>query len=225
MNNLLVGKVAVVTGCGTALGESVAKALASHGAKVLLNGSPTDPLPAIVEEIQYYSGTAAFYPIPATDGDRVVRCLDRAIREYERLDCVIALDPAGAEALLTEAVRYLQPSHGSLVASVSTHDQILHHRMTALIGELALAQAPNGVRANCVAVGDFDHAGLFTAGASAVADETPMGRLATASEIAGPFVYLASDLSCYVTGTLLRVDGGLGAMQGATAPSRAARSA
>ncbi len=37
---------------------------------------------------------------------------------------------------------------------------------------------------------------------------TPMGRLGTMEEVAGPVMFLASDWSNYVTGTVLMVDGG-----------------
>ncbi|MFO1268584.1 MAG: SDR family oxidoreductase, partial [Rubrivivax sp.] len=37
----------------------------------------------------------------------------------------------------------------------------------------------------------------------------PAGRLGQPGEIAGPAVFLASDLASYVTGTILPVDGGL----------------
>ncbi len=37
---------------------------------------------------------------------------------------------------------------------------------------------------------------------------TPMGRLGTMEEVAGPVMFLASDWSNYITGTVLMVDGG-----------------
>ncbi|MBV9565785.1 MAG: SDR family oxidoreductase [Bradyrhizobium sp.] len=39
-------------------------------------------------------------------------------------------------------------------------------------------------------------------------DHTPLGRSGTPADIAGPAVFLASDLSAYVTGTILMADGG-----------------
>ena len=39
-------------------------------------------------------------------------------------------------------------------------------------------------------------------------DHTPLGRAGTAQDIVGPAIFLASDLSAYVTGSIVMVDGG-----------------
>ena len=39
-------------------------------------------------------------------------------------------------------------------------------------------------------------------------DHTPLGRAGTAEDIVGPAIFLASDLSAYVSGTIVMVDGG-----------------
>jgi 3-oxoacyl-[acyl-carrier protein] reductase len=39
--------------------------------------------------------------------------------------------------------------------------------------------------------------------------QTPLGRLATPDDVAGPVLFLASDWSRFMTGQVLLVDGGL----------------
>jgi NAD(P)-dependent dehydrogenase (short-subunit alcohol dehydrogenase family) len=78
---------------------------------------------------------------------------------------------------------------------------------------MARELAPDGVRVNAIAPGLVD-TDIF---AGALTDEKrleairniPMGRLAQADEIAAACLFLASDLSTYVTGVVLDVNGGL----------------
>ncbi|GAC1661665.1 MAG: 3-oxoacyl-[acyl-carrier-protein] reductase [Candidatus Acidiferrum sp.] len=79
----------------------------------------------------------------------------------------------------------------------------------SLSGELA----QYNILVNCVAPGwvatDMSGAALQTkAGAKAVAATIPLGRVATADEIAGPILFLASDLANYITGEIINVNGG-----------------
>lgn len=83
----------------------------------------------------------------------------------------------------------------------------------ALAKALARELAPDGIRANAVAPGLVDTDLLVgkmdDAGKRKVAETTPLGRLATPLDIANACLFLASDLSAYVTGIVLDVNGGL----------------
>ena len=48
----------------------------------------------------------------------------------------------------------------------------------------------------------------YPALAKVFVDHTPLGRAGTAEDIVGPAIFLASDMSAYVTGTIVMVDGG-----------------
>ena len=73
--------------------------------------------------------------------------------------------------------------------------------------------APDGIRANAVAPGMVETALLDgkidDAGKRRVAESVPLGRLAVPDDVANACLYLASDLSAYVTGVVLDVSGGL----------------
>lgn len=78
---------------------------------------------------------------------------------------------------------------------------------------MARELAPDGVRVNAVAPGLVDTELLVgkidDSGKQRVAESTPLGRLATPLDIANAFLFLACDLSSYVTGVVLDVNGGL----------------
>jgi 3-oxoacyl-[acyl-carrier protein] reductase len=82
----------------------------------------------------------------------------------------------------------------------------------------ALELAPHGIRVNCLAPDVTLTEGLrsvappgFEEGVSAM---IPMGRAGHVDELAGAAVFLASDLSSYVTGQTIHVDGGTAAAGG-----------
>ena len=83
---------------------------------------------------------------------------------------------------------------------------------------LAIDHVKQGIRVNCVCPGTVDTPSLgdrinaFADPAQARKDfinRQPMGRLATAEEIAETFVYLVSDESSFMTGQAIYVDGGM----------------
>jgi NAD(P)-dependent dehydrogenase (short-subunit alcohol dehydrogenase family) len=47
----LKDKVAIITGAGTGIGEAIAHKFAREGARLVLNGLPTDPVPDVAAAI------------------------------------------------------------------------------------------------------------------------------------------------------------------------------
>ena len=85
--------------------------------------------------------------------------------------------------------------------------------LQALAKAMARELAPDGIRANAIAPGMVDTDLLVgkidDAGKRRVAEGIPLGRLATASDIANACLFLASDQSAYITGLVLDVSGGM----------------
>jgi 3-oxoacyl-[acyl-carrier protein] reductase len=85
----------------------------------------------------------------------------------------------------------------------------------ALIGmtkALAKEVGPSGIRVNCVAPGVVETDMVTSLGKetlSALAEDTPLCRNASAEDIANAVYYLASDESSFITGHVLGVNGGL----------------
>ena len=84
----------------------------------------------------------------------------------------------------------------------------------SLTKSLAAELGPHGVRVNCIAPGWVDTEMTATALNSnpldrqKILDSIPVRRIATPEEIAGPILFLASDLARHVTGEVLNVNGG-----------------
>ncbi len=72
---------------------------------------------------------------------------------------------------------------------------------------LATLWAPRGVRVNTLSPGGV-LGGQDEAFQSKFCARVPLGRMATAEDLGGPLVFLASQAAAYVTGTELIVDGG-----------------
>ena len=88
--------------------------------------------------------------------------------------------------------------------------------LVALTRVLAAEVAPLGIRVNCVSPGPADTQRSVDLVGEAAMEQfrasfpgVPLGRLASAEDIAEAFLYLASDAAAYVTGHNLIVDGGL----------------
>jgi NAD(P)-dependent dehydrogenase (short-subunit alcohol dehydrogenase family) len=104
----------------------------------------------------------------------------------------------------------LRPAYGASKAGV-----------IALTKQLAVEYASAGIRVNCICPGGTETSMLIEAAKaqgrdpkkalSAAAKAHPLGRLGRPEEMAHAAVYLASELSGFVTGTILNVDGGISA--------------
>ena len=77
---------------------------------------------------------------------------------------------------------------------------------------LAKEEGPSGITVNIVAPGVIDTdmmAGFTEEDRAALAEETPVGRLGTADEVARTLVFLADEASGYITGQVFGLNGGL----------------
>lgn len=101
---------------------------------------------------------------------------------------------------------------GQTGGSCEVHYSAAKAGLIGLTKALAKEEGPSGITVNCVAPGviDTDMMAAFTAeDKAALAEETPVGRLGTADEVAKLLVFLAGEDAGYITGQVFGVNGGL----------------
>lgn len=89
MHQHLRDKVAIITGASTGIGEAIAHKFALEGARVVVNGLPTDPVKAVVDSIQRKGGQAVGYLGDVSDEKAAEECVQTAISKWGRLDVLI----------------------------------------------------------------------------------------------------------------------------------------
>ena len=84
--------------------------------------------------------------------------------------------------------------------------------MIALVKGLCVELAPRGITVNCVAPGWVDTEMSATAyageGRERIARAIPLGRVASADDVAGPILFLCTPLARHITGEVVNVNGG-----------------
>jgi NADP-dependent 3-hydroxy acid dehydrogenase YdfG len=87
MSSNIEGKVVVITGASSGLGEATARHLAGEGAKLVLGARRLDRLQALTRELNL--GTDAAVATDVTDRAQVKRLVDAAVAIHGRIDVII----------------------------------------------------------------------------------------------------------------------------------------
>ncbi|HTS17820.1 MAG TPA: SDR family oxidoreductase [Verrucomicrobiae bacterium] len=89
MSNNIAGKVVVITGASSGLGEATARLLSAEGAMVVLGARRVDRLKSLADELTVKGGKAVAVATDVTDCDQVKRLVDAAVRKFGRIDVMI----------------------------------------------------------------------------------------------------------------------------------------
>jgi NAD(P)-dependent dehydrogenase (short-subunit alcohol dehydrogenase family) len=102
--NRLQGKVAIVTGGGSGIGEAIAKKFAKEGAAVVVAGLPQDPVQAVVDEITATGGRATAFEGDLSSQAVAEACVQTTLGQFGQLD--ILINNAGTFPAATELDEY-----------------------------------------------------------------------------------------------------------------------
>ena len=244
MNGLLDGRLALITGAGSGIGEGIARAMAANGARVIVADVNAAGAERVATSI---GGDTAFYALDVTDRsacDALAATIARDIGNVSVLvnnagiirrgtvdaantradwDATMAVNLDGPYTMVTAFLEQLKATKGAIINIGSIQSFIALPNSAAyttskaairgLTKALAIELSPLGIRVNAIGPG------LIATPLNAAARQNPdymknfehripMGRLGEPADIAGPAVFLASDLARYVTGHTMPVDGG-----------------
>jgi len=245
----LSGKVAIITGSGSGIGQAASVLFAKEDAKVIVNSLHEDTCRQTIDLVKAEGRDAVFFLADVTKAEQVENLVEFAVKTYGKIDILVnnvGLSLRGKgdwsiadvdESIWEKTLKvnltsvylcckytipYMIKAGGGSIVNVSTIDALIAHQgasyvaakggMVTLTKSIAVAYAEKNIRANVVCPGptetpaarkilkpELESTRLFY---------IPLKRLAQPIEIAHPILFLASDESSYITGTVLPIDGG-----------------
>lgn len=222
----LEGKVVLITGAAGIQGPEHVKAFTAAGAKVIatdikeLDVTSTDSINQAVKKIigEYgridvlvnNAGATGKY---AADWDQIIKVnltgtylccqiIGAAMKQGSIINVSSIYGLVGPDLSMYEQAEYAGKPMGVSAGYAASKGGVI-----ALTKYFASLYAPK-IRVNCVTPGGiFDNQDENFV--KKYSSKTMLGRMAKRNEVSGALLYLASDLSSYVTGANLAIDGGL----------------
>lgn len=231
-----MSRIVLVTGGTRGIGLATARRFASMGDRVAVTYNSSSPpgeffgVPCDVSDVD--SVDAAFTAVEAEFGPVEILVSNAGVTKDMLLlrmsetdfESVIDTNLTGAYRVAKRAAQGMLRARrgriifvGSVVGLLGSAGQANYAAAKAgLVGltrSLARELASRSITVNVVAPGPVETdmtAALSDDRRAALSEAVPLGRMATAEEIAGAIAFLASEDAAYITGAVIPVDGGLG---------------
>ena len=227
---LLTGKTAIVTGAARGIGKAIAMKFAAEGANIAFtdlvideNGKNTEAeIAALGVKVKGYASNAASFEDTAKVVEQIKDGLMMRMSEAQ-WDAVIGVNLKSAfnfiHACTPIMMRQKSGNIINMASVVGVHGNAGQCNYSASkAGMIGLAKSiaqelgSRGIRANAIAPGF-----IITDMTAKLSDEVkaewakkiPLRRGGTPEDVANIALFLASDLSAYVSGQVIQVDGGM----------------
>lgn len=246
------GKVVLITGATSGIGEACALAFARRGASLALTGRDRRRGQAVAEQVSRLGAAVHFIAGDIRQGAFCDRLVAQCLERFGRLDvlvnsagiCLVAstttttdqqwqdtmdINVSGTFFTSRAALRVMAAQGAGSIVNIASDWGLVGAPEAAaycaskgavvlLSKAMALDHAADGIRVNAVCPGDTDTPMMSRdfsqrgwseeQGRQASAAGIPLGRMATAAEVAQLVCFLASDAAGFITGAALPIDGG-----------------
>ena len=217
---LLTDKVAMITGGGRGIGEASARRLAEHGAKVILADMNLEAAQAVAADINAQGGEARALEFNVAEFEAIPEKVAAAKALFGRIDILVNVAGITGSTPIEEITleswdRMMDIDLKSMFFVTQAVFAIMkeqgYGKLVHMSSLAALRGAPYHITSNAVCPGNILTPMGKTLSWSKVDPKTyiPLGRYGTAEDIANAVLFYASDLSDYVTGDSMNVNGGL----------------
>ena len=204
---LLTGKTALVTGAARGIGKAIALKFAAEGANVAFTDLVIDENGQATEaEIAAFGVKAKGYASNAADFAQTEEVVKQVKEDFGSID--ILVNNAG----ITKDGLMLRMTEAQWDAVIAVNLKSVGWIEIARLQAIAQEMGAKGIRANAIAPGFIE-----TAMTAALSDDVraewckkiPLRRGGTPEDVANVALFLASDLSSYVSGQVIQIDGGM----------------
>ncbi|CAN5777307.1 SDR family oxidoreductase [soil metagenome] len=220
-NDRFAGRVVLITGATSGIGEATARAFAAGGARVFFCGRRQALGEQVAASIRAAGGEARFMQADVREEREVAAFVQQCVNTYGGLD--IAFNNAGIEGpegRLPEIPVMRSRERGVVINTVSVLGSggsadwgaysAAKHAVLGLTRAAALANARHGIRVLSISPGSTDTELLrrmYDDDLPESADGNPTGRVAQPAEIAAAVLNLAAPEMSFLTGADVQVDG------------------
>ena len=197
---MLKGKTAVVTGGSRGIGKAICLKFAENGADIaFLYAGNTVKAEETVKELEGLGVKAKAYQCNVADADAVAAVVKEIVKDFGGIQ--ILVNNAG----ITKDKLVPMMKAADFDAVIDTNLKGAFYMTKSVAKELA----SRGVCCNAIAPGFIATEMTQALENDTLKDAIPMKRFGEAEEVAKLALFLASEHSDYITGEVIRIDGGL----------------